>query len=257
MGWMKLGMVAAFALAGLAFGEALAQGEEMARGEALVQDKAMAEEDGVAAAKAALFKRLAEYRPGAPVGEELTGRIDAAAAELERAAGGPPDLRANLERLTGQWVSLFSSQGVVGEIEVRFMTRALPGGGHAGGTALSQVVLQELRPAERFYRNMMTMLAGEPRIPLLHVATASVDVAEDAPNFLEVRFRRIEFLPGRADVTLEQLRDALALPEEAPLAVDVPMDLSKPASRSEVTYLDDDLRINRGKNYVAILRKVR
>lgn len=249
MGWMKLSMVA-FALAGLAFGKAMAQGEAAAEGEA------MAQEDGVAAAKAALFERLAEYRPGAPASEELAARIDAAAAQLEQAAGGPPDLRANLERLSGQWVSLFSSQGVAGEIEVRFMTRALPGGGHAGGTALSQVVLQELRPAERFYRNMMTMLAGEPRIPLLHVATAFVDVAEDAPNFLEVRFRRIEFLPGRADVTLEQLRDALALPEGTPLAVDVPMDLSKPASRSEVTYLDDDLRINRGKNYVAILRKV-
>ncbi len=243
---MKFGMMMfVFALTGPA-----------AFGGALAEDAKMAEADGVAAAKAALFEALTDYRPGVPANEELTARIDAAAARLEQAAGGPPDLRANLARLSGQWVSLFSSQGVVGEIEVSFMTRALPGGGHAGGKALSQVVLQELRPAERFYRNMMVMTAGDRNIPLLHVATAFTDVAEEAPNFLQVRFRRIEFLPGRADVTLEQLRTALALPEATPLAVNVPVDLSKPAATSEVTYLDNDLRINRGKTYVAILRKV-
>ena len=169
---MKFGMMMfVFALTGPA-----------AFGGALAEDAKMAEADGVAAAKAALFEALTDYRPGVPATEELTARIDAAAARLEQAAGGPPDLRANLARLSGQWVSLFSSQGVVGEIEVSFMTRALPGGGHAGGKALSQVVLQELRPAERFYRNMMVMTAGDRNIPLLHVATAFTDVAEEAPT---------------------------------------------------------------------------
>ena len=102
---------------------------------------------------------------------------------------------------------------------------------------------------------MMVMTAGEQDTPLLHVATAMVDIDKQSPNFLQVRFKRIEFLPGRADVTLEQLRGALRLPATTPPAVKVPVDLSKPAATSEVTYLDDDLHINRGKTYIAILRK--
>ena len=214
------------------------------------------EADAVQQAKSALLEVLAGYEPGSPISEGLKVRVSDAAAALEQAAGGPPDLLANVEQVSGQWVNLFSSQGVVGEIDVSFMTRALPGGGHAGGKALSKVVLQELRPAENFYRNMMVMTAGEQDTPLLHVATAMVDIDRQSPNFLQVRFKRIEFLPGRADVTLEQLREALRLPEATPLAVNVPVDLSKPAAASEVTYLDGDLRINRGKNYIAILRKV-
>lgn len=215
------------------------------------------EVDAVQGAKSALLEVLADYVPGSPIGEDLKERVNEAAAALEQAAAGPPDLLANMERVSGQWVNLFSSQGVVGEIDVSFMTRALPGGGHAGGKALSKVVLQELRPAENFYRNMMVMTAGEDDIPLLHVATAMMDIDREAPNFLQVRFKRIEFLPGRADVTLEQLRGSLGLPETTPLAVNVPVDPSKPAATSEVTYLDDDLRINRGKTYIAILQKVR
>lgn len=214
------------------------------------------EADAVQQAKSALLEVLAGYEPGSQISEALKVRVSDAAAALEQAAGGPPDLLANVERVSGQWVNLFSSQGVVGEIDVSFMTRALPGGGHAGGKALSKVVLQELRPAENFYRNMMVMTAGERDTPLLHVATAMVDIDRQSPNFLQVRFKRIEFLPGRADVTLEQLREALRLPEATPLAVNVPVDLSKPAAASEVTYLDGDLRINRGKTYIAILRKV-
>lgn len=214
------------------------------------------EADAVQQAKSALLEVLAGYEPGSQISEALKVRVSDAAAALEQAAGGPPDLLANVERVSGQWVNLFSSQGVVGEIDVSFMTRALPGGGHAGGKALSKVVLQELRPAENFYRNMMVMTAGEQDTPLLHVATAMVDIDRQSPNFLQVRFKRIEFLPGRADVTLEQLREALRLPEATPLAVNVPVDLSKPAAASEVTYLDGDLRINRGKTYIAILRKV-
>lgn len=214
------------------------------------------EADAVQQAKSALLEVLAGYEPGSQISEALKVRVSDAAAALEQAAGGPPDLLANVERVSGQWVNLFSSQGVVGEIDVSFMTRALPGGGHAGGKALSKVVLQELRPAENFYRNMMVMTAGEQDTPLLHVATAMVDIDKQSPNFLQVRFKRIEFLPGRADVTLEQLREALRLPEATPLAVNVPVDLSKPAAASEVTYLDGDLRINRGKTYIAILRKV-
>jgi len=149
------------ALLGVAPGAAMGQGGEV---------------DAVQQAKSALLEVLAGYEPGSQISEALKGRVGDAAAALQQAAGGPPDLLANIEQLSGQWVNLFSSQGVVGEIDVSFMPRALPGGGHAGGKALSKVVLQELRPAENFYRNMMVMTAGEQDTPLLHVATAMVDI---------------------------------------------------------------------------------
>lgn len=90
------------------------------------------EVDAAQQAKSALLEVLAGYEPGAQISEALKVRVSDAAAALEQAAGGPPDLLANIEQVSGQWVNLFSSQGVVGEIDVSFMTRALPGGGHAG-----------------------------------------------------------------------------------------------------------------------------
>ena len=207
-------------------------------------------------AKAALFEVIDTYEPGAPVSEELTARIDAAAKVLEQAAGQPPELAKMTNMLTGQWASLFSSQGIVGEIDMAFMTRAHPGGGVAGGKATSHMVLQELNPEKRFYRNMMVMSAGENDTQLLHIATADLGLAEDQPNVLEVSFRRIEFVPANAQVNLAQLRAVLDLPEDAHLAIDIPQIPDRPASRSTVSYLDEDLRINRGKSYIAILQKV-
>ena len=220
---------------------------------------ATAEEDAVAAAKSALFEVLGDYEPGGLFSDELADRIDAAAANLEQAAGGPPDLRAAVDQLAGQWINLFSSQGIVGEIDVSFMTRNLPGGGHSGGKARSQAVIQELRPATNFYRNTLIMAAGPAQVPLMHMATATFDISDEAPNLMEVRFHQVDFVPGRADVTLAQVRESLGLSSETPLAVEVPVDLSQPAPTSAVTYLDDDLRINRGtkSDYVAILRKLR
>lgn len=207
-------------------------------------------------AKAALLAAVDAYEPGAPVTDEITASIDAAAKVLEEAAGKPPNLSEMKSILRGQWASIFSSQGIVGEIDMAFMTRAHPGGGVSGGKALSHMVLQELNPENRFYRNMMVMSAGEENIPLLHIATADLGLAKDQPNVLEVRFMRIEFVPGRADVTQEQLRDVLGLPADAHLGIDIPQDPARPASRSTVTYVDEELRVNRGKNYIAVLRKV-
>lgn len=211
------------------------------------------EAEAVIAARANLLNVIGEYTPGAPITSELTERVSTAAAELEEAAGDPPNLWQEFDRVTGQWALLFSSQGVVGEIPVQFMTRSHPGGGIEGGTAKSLTVLQELRPADRFYRNMMVMEAGEDATPLLHIATADLGISADKPNDLTVSFRVIGFAPGRADVTPEQLREALSLPEGADLSVDMPLGI---VSKSTVTYLDDDLRINRGKDYIAVLRKV-
>ena len=207
-------------------------------------------------AKAALFDAIDAYTPGAPVTDEMTASIDAAATALEQAAAKPPKLAEMKGILTGQWASLFSSQGIVGEIDMAFMTRAHPGGGVAGGKALSHMVLQELNPDQAFYRNLMVMSAGEDQTPLLHLATAELALAEDQPNVLLVRFKRIEFVPASAEVSLPKLRSVLGLPADAHLAINIPYDEKRPPSTSTVTYLDQDLRINRGKNYIAVLRKV-
>lgn len=207
----------------------------------------------VADARAALFTVLEGYTPGTPPDAALSARIEAAAAALERAAG-PPDLQAQPGRLAGLWRTLFSSQGVFGEVDLAFMTRALPGGGASGGTAVIRQVLQDLRPAEGLYRNMMVMEVGPEALPALYFATASMQVAAQPPNGLEVSFQRIEFVPARADVGLDALRRALQLPETTPLAIEIPPGV--PASASLVSYLDDRLRINRGKDYIVVLERV-
>lgn len=217
---------------------------------------ASANPESVDDAKAALLAVIATYEPGGPVTDALTARITAAADALEQAAGAPPDLHKTPELADGQWRSLFSSQGIVGEIDVAFMTRALPGGGKRGGKATSHVVLQELRPTAGFYRNTMVMTAGENDTPLLHLATAELGIADDKPNDLTVRFRQIDFVPGRADVTPADLRTALGLGAGTPLTITVPVDPERPPSRSTVTYLDGDIRINRGERYIAVLQKI-
>ncbi len=207
-------------------------------------------------ARAQLLTVLAAEPPAAVPDAATTARISAAADELERLAG-TPDLRAQGARLDGVWLTRFSSQGVFGEIDVAFMTRALPGGGAPGGKARVLQVLQELQPSKGFYRNTLVLEVGAERVPVLYFATAELSISAQRPNDLEVSFRRIEFVPGRADVSIEQVRSALALAPATPLAIDVPAHPARPASVSTVTYLDESLRINRGKDYVAVLEKLR
>jgi len=214
--------------------------------------------DGAAVrqARAELLDVLAAYAPGAAPDEAFTARVDTAARELERAAG-PPDLRVLPDRAAGLWRTLFSSQGVFGEVDLAFMTRALPGGGAAGGTARIEQVLQELRPSDGFYRNTMVMRVGPEGVPALYFATADLAIAETPPNALAVRFRRIEFVPARADIPPAVLREALGLPPDTPLALTIPRRPDVRASISKVTYLGERLRINRGDDYVAVLERVR
>lgn len=177
-------------------------------------------------ARAALLGALAEYRPGLAPDAAMTARIDATAAELERTAT-TPDLREAAGLAAGTWLTRFSSQGVFGDIDVAFMTRALPGGGASGGKARVEQVLQELDPSKRFYRNTMLLAVGPDAVPVLYFATADLGVSQARPNDLEVSFKRIEFVAGRGP------------------------------SVSTVTYLDGQLRINRSKDYIAVLEKVR
>lgn len=190
-------------------------------------------------AKAALIKVLSEYTLGDPITKDITASIDAAAIALEQAAGDTPKLTEMTKILTGQWESVFSSQAA-----------------HPGSKTTAHIVLQELNPEKDFYRDMTVMSAGENKTPLLHIATADLGLAKDLPNVLEVRFHRVEFVPARADVSMKHLRTVLGLPEDARLSVDISDDSNRPVSRLTVTFVDEDLRINRGNDYIAVFRKI-
>ena len=190
-------------------------------------------------AKAALIKVLSEYTLGDPITKDITASIDAAAVALEQAAGDTPKLTEMTKILTGQWESVFSSQAA-----------------HPGSKTTAHIVLQELNPEKDFYRDMTVMSAGENKTPLLHIATADLGLAKDLPNVLEVRFHRVEFVPARADVSMKHLRTVLGLPEDARLSVDISDDSNRPVSRLTVTFVDEDLRINRGNDYIAVFRKI-
>ncbi|MEM7569981.1 MAG: PAP/fibrillin family protein [Pseudomonadota bacterium] len=206
-------------------------------------------------AKDMLLTVLAQYQPGAPITGALKTSVDAAAKRLEATNTAPVNLNEN-EDVRGLWVNLFSSQGIMGDVDVAFMTRTLPGGGKPGGKAIIQSISQELVPEQRFYRNMMVMTAGEKKVPILYIATADLGIASDRSNDLEVLFHTIVFAPGGKGISNKDVRGALALDDTTPLSIDIPITDKRKASRSTVTYLDHDLRINRGKDYIAILRKV-
>jgi hypothetical protein len=206
-------------------------------------------------AKTELLAVIARNPPGTPPDAAMAAAVDAAAAVLE-ATRPAPDLAAMADQLDGTWTNLFSSQGILGEIDVAFMTRSLPGGGAPGGKARVHNVLQEIRLGDGFYRNMMMIDAGPDQVPILYSATADVAVAADRADGLAVRFKRFVFAPARADIGNDDVRRALALPATTPLALEIPADKLPPASPSQVSYLDGDIRINRGKDYIVVLRRV-
>lgn len=203
-----------------------------------------------------LLEVLAEYEPGSAISEDMLARVDAAASALEKVAG-PVDLTANGELADGLWVTRFSSQGLVGEMPVSFMTRTLPGGGAEGGTARVEGVWQELRLEDGFYRNTMLLSAGPQEVAVFYIATAKLAVSPEAPEDLQVAFREILFAPGHQSVSPPDVRAALALGDQVPLAITIPEEAAPPPSASKVTYLDGGLRINRGTNYIAVMEKVR
>ena len=201
------------------------------------------------------MQALAAYQPGEPPTEEITAKIDAAAARLE-ALAGPPDLQADASLADGLWLTLVSSQGVFGDVDLAFMTRALPGGGVEAGSGRIVQVLQELRPSLGMYRNTAFLEVGDDALPAVHFATADLGVSSAQANVITVRFRRIEFAPTSAVVSPDALRAALGLPDDAPLVHEIPVMDGVPPSTSTVTYLDEELRINRGKDYIAVLRRL-
>jgi hypothetical protein len=197
--------------------------------------------------KAALLAAVAAYEPGTPVTPQQDRRVDAAAAALE-ALAGTPDLAADPSVVDGTWIALYHTHDLLHRVDVGFMSGRL----YAPLTVRAMATTQELWPKRSFYRNRM-VLETPGGVPLIYTATARLALSAEAPNVLEVTFERFEFAPGAASVSQADLRESLGLATDTPLAIEV----AEPrTSTSTVTYVDEDLRVNRGRDYIAVMRKL-
>jgi pimeloyl-ACP methyl ester carboxylesterase len=201
------------------------------------------------ALKTKLLEEIAHYQPGTPVTPARDDAVKTAAAALEAAAGAP-DLIAAPHLIDGVWVSMFDSRDLLHQANMKVMSvGALP-----EQFVPIRTTFQELRPAFNFYRNTMVMEAGPQRLAFNYISTARFEIKPDAPNVFQVFFTTTSFVPADARISADELRAALGMP--AGMALDVTMAPRGPFP-SIVTYADDELRINRGESYVAVLRRLR
>ena len=204
------------------------------------------------ALKAALLDVVAEYEPGTPVTPEMDAKVSEAARALEEAAGAV-DLKAQADVLDGLWLSLYDTRNLHYQVDLKFMS----GGIFPEKMVPVRMTTQELRPGEGFYRNTMIMEAGDESVPFHYIATADFGVNADEANVVDVSFETFEFVPSDARYSTEDLRAALGLTADTPLVLNMPAGI--PPANSTVTYMDDDLRVNRGTTtpYVAINKKLK
>ena len=193
---------------------------------------------------------VAEYRPGTPVDPALDARVRSAVDALERAAGAPPDVAANPASVDGVWLCVYDTRDLLHVAGMRIMS----GGRYPDAKIPARTTIQELRPAQGWYRNTVVLAAGPQQIPVNYEATAKLSLDPAAPNVFRVQFERLAFVPADARHDAAAVRAALGLPADAPLVIDVP---PGPASPSTVVYVDDAVRINRGKAYVSVLKRLR
>jgi hypothetical protein len=208
-----------------------------------------ADSTAVSAAKRALVAAVASYTPGTAVTPALDAQVKALAASLESAAGAKPDLVSNPELVHGIWVCTFDSRDLLHVAGMKIMT----GGRYPDAKIPARATVQELAPSRGFYRNTVMLAAGADAIPVNYEATAELSIDSTARNVFRVKFTQLAFVPGDARYDAAAVRTALGLPADAPLVMQVP---AGPASPSEVTYVDADLRINRGKDYISVLRRL-
>ena len=202
--------------------------------------------------KSQLLLTVAEYEPGTPVTPEIDAKISAAAKALEDAAG-LPNLSENVEQLDGTWLSLYDTRNLAYQVNLKFMS----GGLYPDTMTPVRMTTQEWRPAEGFYRNIMFMEAGDDKVPFIYTATAGLSISDKEQNLVDVAFQTFEFIPSDARYSADDLRSALGIEPSTPLVVKMPEGV--PASNTHVTYLDEDIRINRGTvtPYIAVLKRLK
>jgi hypothetical protein len=200
----------------------------------------------MAGEKQALLTAVAAYQPGTPVTADIDAAVKAAGAALE-ATASVPNLVGAPDLVDGFWVCVFDSRDLLHQAGLGLMSGfAMP-----DRKVPVRATLQELRPALGFYRNQVTLDADG--VPILYSSTADLAIDPAKPNALQVSFKEQAFMPADARYSLAQVRAALGAPDAVPLH-------SRFAPRgpfpSLVTYVDADLRINRGEAYISVLRRV-
>lgn len=100
---------------------------------------------------------------------------------------------------------------------------------------------QEIDPATGAYNNVVTVEVGEAGVPALLIIHGRYTADADDPKRFHVAFSAAELRP-RAGTTEAALRAAVGDGPDAPLK----RDFKAPRLHSDVIYVDEDLRLNKG-----------
>jgi PAP_fibrillin len=100
---------------------------------------------------------------------------------------------------------------------------------------------QEIDPATGAYNNVVTIELGDAGIPALLIIHGAYTPDAENPQRFQVAFTQAEVLP-RDGSTEAQLRAAIGDGPDAPLS----RPFKAPRLHSDVIYVDEDLRINKG-----------
>nr|CAB3491928.1 unnamed protein product [Digitaria exilis] len=201
-------------------------------------DNATTDADYVASLKVKLLSAVSGLNRGLAASEEDLSRADAAARELEAAAGGEPvDLERDLDKLQGRWRLVYSSA---------FSSRTL--GGSRPGPPTGRLlpitlgqVFQRIDVVSRDFDNIVELELGAPwPLPPLEVtATLAHKFEIVGTSGVKINFEKTTV---KTKGSLSQLP-----PLEVPR---IPDNLRPPSNTGsgefEVTYLDGDTRITRG-----------
>uniref|UniRef100_A0A0D9XTU1 Plastid lipid-associated protein/fibrillin conserved domain-containing protein n=1 Tax=Leersia perrieri TaxID=77586 RepID=A0A0D9XTU1_9ORYZ len=200
-------------------------------------DTAGADDDAVASLKIKLLSAVSGLNRGLAASQEDLDRADAAARELEAAAGGPVDLENDMDKLQGRWRLVYSSA---------FSSRTL--GGSRPGPPTGRLlpitlgqVFQRIDVVSKDFDNIVEVELGAPwpLPPVELTATLAHKFEIVGTSGIKITFDKTTV---KTKGNLSQLP-----PLEVPR---IPDNLRPPSNTGsgefKVTYLDGDTRITRG-----------
>ncbi|MCC5860514.1 MAG: hypothetical protein JJT93_01220 [Gammaproteobacteria bacterium] len=171
--------------------------------------------------------------------EKLMGLIDALAAQ------NPHIARERPEMVAGSWETLFASFGArhssgktvrhAADLQIHSLGK-LP---KAQMQVLS--IIQEIDEQGEAYNNVVDFECGPDNTPGRLIVRGRFSCTEDAPIRYQVRFYRADAQP-RDGSTEDSLRAGLGLPADESLSAEFP----PPPFFSDILFVDEELRINRG-----------
>uniref|UniRef100_A0A0E0MGV9 Plastid lipid-associated protein/fibrillin conserved domain-containing protein n=1 Tax=Oryza punctata TaxID=4537 RepID=A0A0E0MGV9_ORYPU len=197
-----------------------------------------ADDDAVASLKVKLLSAVSGLNRGLAASQEDLDRADAAARELEAAAGGEPvDLDKDMDKLQGRWRLVYSSA---------FSSRTL--GGSRPGPPTGRLlpitlgqVFQRIDVVSKDFDNIVELELGAPwpLPPVELTATLAHKFEIIGTSSIKITFDKTTV---KTKGNLSQLP-----PLEVPrIPVNLPPPSNTGSGEFEVTYLDVDTRITRG-----------